>query len=106
MIVPDNSCFLQKKQRKEAHTIISDQLIIPLKLRGVISYFNVRCPTEEEVLNPDRYQHITMTAPSEWDPYDSQLTEIEDTLTTQKDNITSTLQIGDRIISMTENTHV
>jgi hypothetical protein len=104
-----NDCPLQfifsPEERKTAHSIIAEQLSIPLKLRGVISYFEVRCPTEEEVLNPDKFQHITMTAPSEWEPYDPQLTETEEALTIQKTDDTIQ-QIGTRIVSVTSTDHL
>jgi hypothetical protein len=92
------------EERKDAHTIISEQLTNPLSLRGVISYFNARCPTEDEVLDPDKYLHVIMTAPKEWDPYDPQMTEIEDAMMLQlKEN--KGLVIGNRILSIAETTH-
>jgi hypothetical protein len=64
--------------------ILSEDIRIPLKLRGVISYFTVRCPTEDEILNPRRFNHIVMTSPTEWEPYNEELAIIEDALSTNQ----------------------
>ncbi len=66
--------FIPKHCRTaESHAILADGLRIPLELRGVISYFNVRKPSEEEISDAITYQHISMTNNVSWDPYDEAL---------------------------------
>jgi len=50
------------------HSIITDdkQLNIPLELRGIISYFPVRTPTDHEL---DNCPSIIFTSEYEWNPY-------------------------------------
>jgi hypothetical protein len=76
-----NDCplqFMQPSERKmNSHSIEVSQILIPLSLRGVISYFEVRCPTETEMEDPSRYPHIEMTSPSIWRPYDDELSNDE-----------------------------
>jgi hypothetical protein len=80
-----NDCPLQflptAERKKNAHSIEAKGTLIPLTLRGVMSYFNVRCPTESEMEDPERYPQIKMTSPSEWRPYDKQLSNDELMLT-------------------------
>ena len=53
---------------KSSHSIIvhDENLTLPLKLNGVISYFNARTPTKYEIEN---CPHIVLTSSEEWDPY-------------------------------------
>jgi hypothetical protein len=48
-----NDCplqFLPKHERKAtSHEIIIDDFMIRLQMRGVISYFKTRLPTEDEI---------------------------------------------------------
>ena len=46
----------------------ADGLEIPLKLNGVISYFDSRCPSEDELNNSKR---IYLTSDIQWKPYAS-----------------------------------
>jgi Reverse transcriptase (RNA-dependent DNA polymerase) len=64
-----------------SHAIVTDLLQIPLRLKGVFSYFETRAATSFEVSNPDQFPQLEMTssAPA-WDPYDSQLSKIEEEL--------------------------
>jgi hypothetical protein len=79
-----NDCPLQylpnHLRTKESHCIIADDLRIPLFMRGVISYFNVRCPNQQEMDNPHLYPHIHMTPSTSWSPYDEQLSRDESEL--------------------------
>jgi hypothetical protein len=66
-----------------SHSIIASHanLQIPLRLRGVLSYFETRASTERELSNPDQFPQIVCTAESPaWDPYDSSWTKIEEEL--------------------------
>ena len=65
----DTPRHLDPKRHELSHTIYfpSNKFAIPLHMNGVISYFNCREPTLEEI---DSYLHLVMTleAPA-WDPY-------------------------------------
>ena len=54
--------------KKSGHCIQADGLNIPLKMNGVISYFDSRYPSEEELENCTR---IYLTADIPWEPYSS-----------------------------------
>ena len=58
------------------HSIITNlpqaPLHIPLKLQGVISYFDIRKPTREEVLDPTQCIHVHMTSDQPWDPHNTE----------------------------------
>jgi hypothetical protein len=58
------------------HSIIvnDNNLTIPLKLNGIISYFDARTPTLHEIEN---CQHIVLTSANEWNPYSSHFAESE-----------------------------
>jgi hypothetical protein len=61
---------------KSTHSIMVEEenLIIPMKLNGIISYFNVRTPTLSEIEN---CPHINMTSAEEWNPYSHHFEELE-----------------------------
>ena len=65
-----------------AHTELSTELHIPMELDGVTSYFPTRKPTLAEVQDTDcnTCTHVHMTAPSEWDPHDTTMSENEASL--------------------------
>ena len=72
-IVNDVPKFLQASPKDLDHTITlsspdHDDLVIPLQLDGVTSYFPSRKPTEDEMLNHDlpRYD-LTANSP-DWNP--------------------------------------
>jgi hypothetical protein len=52
----------------DCHSIHSGTLLIPLKAKGMISYFDCRRPSMEEMNDSNHYPHIEMTASGEWDP--------------------------------------
>ncbi len=64
-------------QTPDAHTIRIRSLSIPLRLKGVISYFHVRKPTQFEIDDPVTYPQIIMTDDAEWDPYRDDLSANE-----------------------------
>jgi hypothetical protein len=66
-----------KSSTHSIHDPASDRRL-PLKLRGVISYINVRKPTREEIESCDT---IHMTEEREWNPYDSSFQEQEEAAT-------------------------
>jgi hypothetical protein len=51
-----------------------ERIEIPLLLKGIISYFNVRTPTVEEIEN---LPCIELTSSSEWDPHSSLFEDLE-----------------------------
>ena len=61
---------------KSSHSIIvnEENFSIPLLLNGVISYFQVRKPSIDEVEN---CRHITLTSNEEWSPYSTRFEELE-----------------------------
>ncbi len=61
---------------KSTHSIIinKENLSIPMKLNGVISYFNVRTPTTNEI---ETCPHVIMTPEEEWNPYSSHFEDLE-----------------------------
>jgi hypothetical protein len=62
---------------KSTHSIMVEEenLTIPMKLNGIISYFNVRAPNLDEIEN---CPHINMTSTKEWNPYSHHFKELED----------------------------
>jgi hypothetical protein len=81
---------LAKDIPTDAHSILitKPDLIIPLQLNGIMSFFQTRCPTEYELQNPDKFTHITMTYESPvWDPYSDEYARLEDECRTQLDHL-------------------
>ncbi len=79
LIVDDCPKHLSKN-RISTHSITAEEhnLTIPLRLNGIISYFDVRTPTLEEINN---CQHIEITSSEvEWEPYSTQFEENETTI--------------------------
>ena len=66
----------------------SHTLLIPLSLRGVTSYFNVRKPTTYEWENYSRYE-LTLDEPK-WDPSTNEYQEIEERMVNYKGEVVST----------------
>ena len=64
----------------DQHSIIAQGLHIPLKLDGVISYFDCRRPTKQEVDDPDAAIHVHVTSQAIWDPKNPSLNAIEERL--------------------------
>ncbi len=59
-----------------SHSILvkEENLVIPLNLKGILSYFKVRTPTMEEIEN---CQHVTLTEDDEWNPYSPHFEDLE-----------------------------
>jgi hypothetical protein len=57
--------------------LLDDELILPLELRGVISGFQTRRPTDDELLSCRR---LTLTSDTPWNPYDSTFSAQEEAL--------------------------
>jgi hypothetical protein len=67
--------FLTVKPTEDDHAIIANELLIPLELHGVTSYFPAREPTVQEY---NECKRIEMTYPDpEWKPSDVQYSEEE-----------------------------
>jgi len=66
--------------KTSTHSIMikEENLIIPLKLNGVISYFDARTPTLSEIEN---CQHVILTSPEEWNPYSNHFADCESRMT-------------------------
>ena len=66
------------KRSHTDHSIITNdpQVQIPLSLDGVISYFNTRRPTIEEINDPSLIR-IQMTSDNVWDPFNESFTRNE-----------------------------
>jgi hypothetical protein len=101
-----NDCPLQfippSKRTPDSHTIQTKELTIQLRLRGVISYFNTRQPTEKELYDTVNCTHIEMTAPYTWDPYDDKIGADEHQLTFTGDEYSLTRE-SRSISSITSN---
>lgn len=79
-----NECPVQytplELRTNETHSIRIGELLIPMSIRGVISYFNVRKPTYKEVEDPSYCTHVEMTCSARWDPNGKLFTDIERSL--------------------------
>jgi len=87
--------FLTTKPTAEDHAIISadGELVIPLDISGVSSYFPVRCPTKAELHD---CTHIELTSPTpEWQPHDVVFAEEESKMLARFNQITKLVQIMD-----------
>jgi len=83
LIVDDCPKHLSGGKSMHSITIEEHHLTIPLKLNGVMSSFNVRTPTKDELYN---CQHIDITSPTvEWEPYSTQFEEAESRLSDYED---------------------
>ena len=84
IIVDDVPTHLAPVGRPSTHAIhVPDEgTIIPLKLRGVISHFNSRTPTQQEI---DTCRWITITNEHNWDPHSSAFQEAEESYTQLQD---------------------
>ena len=73
--------FINDRERRNTdHAIVAEGMHIPLNLEGVISCFDCRTPTQEEVESEDQSIHIHLTNHHSWDPKDANLTHIEQNL--------------------------
>lgn len=55
---------------ESSHSIVAQDLVIPLQLSGVHSIFASRSPTAYELAHPYLFPHITLTADRVWEPHD------------------------------------
>ncbi len=72
-IDPDKRCSAD-------HSIVTQGMHIPLRLDGVISYFQCRKPTLEEVQSDRNTIHIHLTSSAPWNPKDPGFSQVEDSL--------------------------
>lgn len=86
-----NECplqFVDPAQRNEyTHSIIVENLHIPLTLSGIASSFSTRRPTDQELADPERFPQIVMTSEARWEPQDTEYGRIEDNLRASLDVI-------------------
>ena len=82
--VNDEPKFMVDQPTDEHHAIVipatdsTDQLLIPLSLAGVTSYFPVRKPTKKEYDNAPEFRVIELTSETcEWNPTDDFFAEQE-----------------------------
>jgi Reverse transcriptase (RNA-dependent DNA polymerase) len=79
-----NECPLQyvspSFRTPDTHSILVDDVRIKLMSHGVISYFNVRRPTQEELQDSNSYPQLEMTNSSDWDPYSHTFEEFESSI--------------------------
>ena len=68
------------ERRNTDHSIVADGLHIPLHLEGVISCFDCRMPTAQEVESQANAIHIHLTNHHSWDPKDSTNSRLEQAL--------------------------
>ena len=88
--------FIPPGQRGENdHRIVIPEidLSIDLKLRGVISYFETRKPTQEEI-DGINAKSVEITTDSQWQPYDSRYGHDEETLRMGTKNVVSMMERG------------
>jgi hypothetical protein len=79
-----NECpqqFIPIDQRTSTdHSIVLQEITIPLHVSGVTSYFNVRKPSQVEIADDITYRHIFVTSDRFWDPSDNIFSENEASL--------------------------
>jgi hypothetical protein len=75
LVVNETPKFLTETPDEKDHAIIVGELLIPLELKGVISYFPVRKPTVDELETCVRVE-MTAQAPA-WHPHSEALAEEE-----------------------------
>ena len=64
ILINENPKFVSVKPDEQSHAIIAEDLLIPLELDGVTSYFPARRPTQHEY---DSCKRIELTSPiNEW----------------------------------------
>ena len=75
VVVNEQPKFLTHQPTEKDHAIIAEDLLIPLELSGVTSFFPARKPTGQEY---NQCTHIELTSPEpEWKPHDVQYSEQE-----------------------------
>ena len=94
IIVNDTPLHLlpEADRKPESHSILTNDtdtsLHIPLTLKGVMSGFDVRTPTWEEINNKDlpTVTHVEMTSPTQWNPEAKLHANLEESLRTNLDS--------------------
>jgi hypothetical protein len=82
-----------------SHLIVVEGLKIPLYLYGVISYFESRKPSEDELENCRR---ITLTSDSSWDPNAASFAKQEQIVSDRMDPIVHEIRMTDRVVPSPE----
>jgi hypothetical protein len=99
--------FLTLAERnKNSHAITHDELQIPLKLRGVISYFSTRMPTKEEMDDTITYTHIELTSSNEWEPYNDNIMNDEEKMLSECEDPTTDHRIISTMTSELDSTRL
>jgi hypothetical protein len=82
-----------------SHSIVVEGLKIPLYLDGVISYFESRKPSDDELNNCRR---ITLTSDSSWDPRAPSFAKQEEVVSDRLDPIIHEVSSDDRVVPAPE----
>jgi hypothetical protein len=94
VVINEQPKFLVHCPSEKDHAIIAENLLIPLELSGVTSFFPAHKPTMEKY---DKCMQIELTSPNpEWKPHDVQYLEEESTY------IHSNGTLCDRVCSIAE----
>jgi hypothetical protein len=100
IVVNDTPLFalLPNQRDDNLHCILSPEhsLRIPLKLDCVISYFQTRKPTIDEICDRDRCVHTEMCSFQNWDPYADHFSDDENSL---RSSISTTYNFPNRTIN-------
>jgi len=88
VVVNDRPKFQTRSPTEEDHTIIVSRddmtkFRIPLMLRGITSYVNVRHPTKEEIRDEDLERFELTYQTPEWEPGSQRFSKMEDRLETE-----------------------
>jgi hypothetical protein len=77
-----------EERNQFTHTIVVNDLIIPLSMDGVHSSFTSRVPSDFELANPHMFPQLSMTADIVWEPHDQSFQDneysIRTSLTTER----------------------
>jgi hypothetical protein len=82
-----------------SHLIVVKGLHIPLYLDGVISYFDSRKPSEDEL---EHCRRITLTSDSSWDPNAASFAKKEQIVSDRMDPIVHDIRMTDRVVPSPE----
>ena len=75
VVINEQPKFLMHHPTEKDHAIIAENLLIPLELNGITSFFPGRMPTSDEY---EKCSRIELTSPDpEWKPHDVQYSEQE-----------------------------
>jgi hypothetical protein len=59
-----------EERNQHTHSIVTNDLVIPLSMDGVHSSFPSRVPTEYELANVHMFPQLSLTADCVWEPHD------------------------------------